>query len=343
MPQKELQILDKAIEAIQHETGFVIERIAEEVAMEDKTIADARIRLRTSDIANEFLVEVKPNVTETTIGHLAHMFGADSDKWLFVTRYVNPEMGRRLRDLHIQFMDTVGNAYIEKRPTFVFIRGNKPEPLLVFAPQEGMLSRAGLKLIFTFLCKPDFWNMNYRNMANAANVALGTVVGVLKDLTARGYMVEFQKDQRRLVRRKELLDEWVRAYAQKLRPKTLLGRYTAPRPDFWQQAELAHLNAQWGGEIGAYKLTRYLKAEIVTIYGRRPLNDVILDLRLRKDNKGDIELREKFWNFETMDPDKTTVPPLLVYADLFATGDARNVETAIMIYEQYLQRYIEQD
>jgi hypothetical protein len=31
------------------------------------------------------------------------------------------------------------------------------------------------------------------------------------------------------------------------------------------------------------------------------------------------------------------VPPLLVYADLLATGDARNLETAALIRERYLE------
>jgi len=34
---------------------------------------------------------------------------------------------------------------------------------------------------------------------------------------------------------------------------------------------------------------------------------------------------------------KNLVPPPLVYADLLATADARNVETAKMIYDEYLK------
>ncbi|MGM0467157.1 MAG: type IV toxin-antitoxin system AbiEi family antitoxin [Acidobacteriota bacterium] len=34
------------------------------------------------------------------------------------------------------------------------------------------------------------------------------------------------------------------------------------------------------------------------------------------------------------------VPPLLIYTDLMATGDARNIETASIIYEKELRRGI---
>ncbi|MBC3833208.1 hypothetical protein H8K33_16990 [Undibacterium amnicola] len=34
------------------------------------------------------------------------------------------------------------------------------------------------------------------------------------------------------------------------------------------------------------------------------------------------------------------VPPLLVYADLMATGDARCIETAKMIYDEHVARLL---
>jgi len=36
-------------------------------------------------------------------------------------------------------------------------------------------------------------------------------------------------------------------------------------------------------------------------------------------------------------------PPLLVYADLMATGEQRNLETARMIYEKYIVQLIRED
>ena len=41
--------------------------------------------------------------------------------------------------------------------------------------------------------------------------------------------------------------------------------------------------------------------------------------------------------------DKDVTPALLTYADLLATGDQRNIETAKIIYDQYLAQFIAED
>ncbi|MCJ7617255.1 MAG: type IV toxin-antitoxin system AbiEi family antitoxin, partial [Desulfobacterales bacterium] len=62
---------------------------------------------------------------------------------------------------------------------------------------------------------------------------------------------------------------------------------------------------------------------------------------LKKDPQGKIEIFQKFWNFDYPWDDKTLVPPLLIYADLIATADDRNIETARIIYDQYIDGLIE--
>jgi hypothetical protein len=59
--------------------------------------------------------------------------------------------------------------------------------------------------------------------------------------------------------------------------------------------------------------------------------------RLRADPRGEIEVLDAFWNFEDEKDLPETVPPLLIYADLLATLDPRNIETAQMIYDKYLK------
>jgi hypothetical protein len=240
-------------------------------------------------------------------------------------------------------MDTVGNAYINTPPALILIQANRRQAKIFEAREEGILGQAGLKVVFALMCDRELWNAPYRKIAKQALVALGTVAGVMKDLTAQGFLVKKNNKELRLIRKKELLDKWLTAYAEKLRPKKLIGRYKATKPEFWQQEEIDRVDAQWGGEVAAYRLTRYLKPEIVTIYTRKPVHNLTLDLKLRQDKNGDVELRERFWKFDPTEPNKNVVPPLLVYADLMATGDPRNIETAKMVYDDYLQRYIGQD
>ncbi len=336
MVTRENDILNQAVEAVRKETNLNIELGPQELAQGDKQI-DAILRIDLQGKTTEYWAEVKTTVTNITIGQIAHQFEGNQTKWLLVTRYVQPQLAKILRDLHIQFIDAVGNIFFNDPPTLIFIRGNKPQPFLPIMPEEGILGRAGTHVIFALLCKRELCNAPYRSIAEQAQVALGTVAGVMKDLIARGFLVETD-DTRRLIRKKELFDKWLTAYAEKLRPKKLIGRYKAIEPDFWQQAEIIRLDAQWGGEVAAYLLTRYLKPEIVTIYTRKPVHNLTFDLKLRQDKNGDIELRERFWKFDNPELDKTMVPPLLVYADLMATGDPRNIETAKTIYNDYLRR-----
>ena len=50
-----------------------------------------------------------------------------------------------------------------------------------------------------------------------------------------------------------------------------------------------------------------------------------------------------FWEFEYPWKNRNIVPPILIYADLLATGDTRNIETADIIYEQEIDRFIGKD
>ncbi|MDI6807438.1 MAG: type IV toxin-antitoxin system AbiEi family antitoxin [Candidatus Eisenbacteria bacterium] len=336
------EFLLDALDAFRRETHLNVERCQGDIAADGRQI-DTMIRLKAQQREIRFCVEMKTGVTDTVIGRLAHQFEEYSGKWLVVTPHVPQRLARKLRDLNIQFMDTVGNAYINEPPIFIFINGNKPQRRLQLTSEEGMLGRAGLHVVFALLCKRELENAPYRDIAEVADVALGTVAAVVKDLLRQGYMIEKQEGGRKLTRKKELLDKWTIAYAERVRRKTLIGRYTAIRPEFWQDVDLVPYDAQWGGEVAADRMVHYVRPEIVTIYARRPLNDLLLALKLRKNQEGHVELRQRFWKFELNELRRDLVPPLLVYADLLATADVRNVETARMIYNEYLQKHLKED
>jgi len=83
---------------------------------------------------------------------------------------------------------------------------------------------------------------------------------------------------------------------------------------------------------------------MATIYtDRAQLNNFLIDNRLRKDPAGNIEVLQRFWKPAKKTGLEETVHPLLIYADLLATGNQRNIETAKIIYEQYINRYLRED
>ena len=70
------------------------------------------------------------------------------------------------------------------------------------------------------------------------------------------------------------------------------------------------------------------------------INRFLIEKRMVHDPKGDIEIVQRFWNFEDPNDKEGMVPDILIYADLLATGEGRNIETAGIIYEQRIKRYL---
>ena len=55
---------------------------------------------------------------------------------------------------------------------------------------------------------------------------------------------------------------------------------------------------------------------------------------------GNVEVLKKFWAFDYPWNYEGIAPPLLVYADLIATGNDRNIEAARTIYDKFILRFI---
>ena len=156
-------------------------------------------------------------------------------------------------------------------------------------------------------------------------------------------MFDMGKRGLELTEREKLLNRWVTEYPEKLRPKLLLGRFRGD-PDWWKQKTLNYEYAQWGGEVAAAKLTQFLKPQDITIYVRQThLDNFLIENKLKKDNNGEIEILKRFWKPIGENENKDIVHPILIYADLVATGNQRNIETAKVIFERYVIRYIRED
>lgn len=341
MRQLETNILNKAADKLKELTALDFD-IKTEVKLPNNRIMDARIRIPKLKV--NLYVEVKANVTNQTLGAIVHQINAvaEGEQKIIVTQYVPPQMADKMREFDIQFIDTAGNAYINLPNIFLFIKGNKvteerikEKPVRAFQP-------AGLQLIYALLCNPGLERENYRMMVNAADIAIGTINLVMKDLSKLGYIIDLGNKGRKLVKKKDLLQRWVNLYAELLRPKLLLGRYVNEELD-WQNTDIKKLNALWGGETAAAITTNYLKPQIHTIYTNQDLGPILLKLKLKKEVKGNVAVYRKFWGFKDIDEKRNVVHPILVYADLLATGENRNIETAKIIYEREVVRYLGED
>lgn len=306
--------------------------------------ADAWLRVAKDKRHVDYAVEVKRHVTPQTLGAVVTQLrqqGQIAKKPpLLVTTQVTPPLADRLTEMDQQFVDAAGNAYLNAPGMFVLITGRKGERKTAVAKPARAFTGAGLRTVFAFICNPGLVAAPYREIAAAANVALGALPAVLEGLQQTGHLLVLG-NRRKLVMTRRLLDEWALAYARTLRPKQLLKTFVAPTFATWRTWGLKQDGAKWGGEPAAALLTKYLQPGVLTLYAEKAPARLIVEHRMTtarpNDEQNLVEVRRPFWGEEIRNTDRPDiVPAALVYADLLATGDGRCIETAQMIYEDHL-------
>lgn len=349
--KNDAELIDRAARGLR-DLGLRVEELGE--PREARGVrADAWMRIgKGRDLAG-YAVEWKRAVTPATLGatvaQLRDLSTAARRRSLLVTEHVTPPVAARLRAERQQFADAAGNAFLEGPRILVYVVGRKRPNVHGAARGAAAFTTTGLKILFALMCDPELAGAPHRAVAAASGVALGAVPGVLRDLRDAGHLLVAGR-ARRLDANKRLLDAWALAYAQRLRPKTLVAAYEAPALADWNHWALDPKNARWGGEPAAHVLVRHLKPGVLTLYAEKLPPRLVVERRLAlarpgmsaaADLRPRLEVRKPFWGKALRtDPNATTVPPVLVYADLLATGEARCLETARMIYDRFLARLL---
>ncbi len=298
-----------------------------------KTFADAMVRLGYGGQDLTYAVELKRGLRPNGLAAVIHQLERLGEQGLLVADYVTPPMAEELRARGIPFVDAAGNAFLEQPPLFIWVKGEKPQ-LATGAgrPPAGRAFQAsGLQVLFALICHPEWADLPYREIAQRTNVAHGTVGWVMAELPKLGFVAELG-GKRRLMQRERLLQQWAEFYPRTLRPRLALGRYRAETLEWWETIDPTRYGAVLGGEPAGGRITRYLRPGAATFYVEKIDPRLLVDLRLRTDPKGNVEIYRRFWTFDAEDAALTPEP--LVYADLMATGDGRCIETAKLVYEQ---------
>lgn len=305
---------------------------------------DATLILKAGETQIVLSVEVKHSAQRIVWGQLQNQL-TDAINPTLLTDYINPVLGDKLRTKGINYIDTVGNIYLRVEtgglPFVVWIEGRKP----VRQSEERAdhaFTKAGLRVTFGLLSHPDWANETVRSIAQEVGTGLETVLRAKSSLQQRGFLKEIRQGEWKLINRKALLDKWIEAYATRLQPGLLLGRYRLLKDKSiadWQGQCLELPQTQWGGEPAADGLTDFLQPAEWVLYTRQPAREVMKQLRLLPDpENGPVRLYNKFWPH---DEPGDSVSPLLVYADLLISGDPRNAEVAQKILDSHVQRLLD--
>lgn len=287
------------------------------------------IRRSEGDIAYE------PHVVLRTGASTVHLDPESRLPPLVITPYIAPSTADVWRRQKVAFVDTAGNMFLYGPGLLVDVRG-RPRSDAVVSKHGALRSfrNNGLRIIFVLLCDPSLAASPYREIAQLSGTSLGTVHGVLTELQEIGYL-SGGEDGRRLHRSRDLFKRWVNAYAVDLYPRLKLTTFNATDPGWWRHSteDVQADGGQWGGEVAAHLLGSPLLPGRATIYASDIPSKLAIQQRFRRATDDEnVEIRERFWS-SRLQHDAPTVPTPLVYADLVASGDPREIEAAEYLRE----------
>lgn len=263
-------------------------------------------------------------------------------KKLLICDYVSDDEGARLRESKINYLDNVGNAYLDIPPIYVLIQGKKPKDNFALDKMAKLYTETGLKVILALLANKGLLNANYRMIADHANVSMGTIGWVLRELKNQSFTVH-QNGQTEWLNRTRLIKKWVEEYPT-LKEKYLHGVYYTEDPDWWQSIELEKYRAVLGGEIAAVDYSSgFVPSSGEIFVGKHKQGCLIRDLGLVHSNQPQgkhrtrIEVLSKFWGqTEGMNLFDNLAHPLINYASLMDTWDPKSRDLAGKIAKQFL-------
>lgn len=328
--------IDPALQALNEQLNLNMDWSIEE---NEGTFQHSFVTIKMGNNTLHLPVEVKAGIRHIHLSKLQELKNQNPD-FLLVTETIAKPLRKKLRDLNINFIDKQGNAFIHAGDVHIAADGlqgrQAPEMLKTFRA-------SGLKLIWFLLQKPEYLNQTYRQIAAASGVSLDTISKTLRALEKQNFYITVRKNERKLVNKKALLERWLIGFEDTLKPKLNIGRFRFADKQVgenWDAIQFDPHNILWGGEPAAAKLTGYLVPEVFSIYTNLTAEKLLRNYRMIPDSEGNVEVNQLFFNSGEFDY-KDIVPPLLIYADLQISGEERNMETANIIYEEYLAGIIQ--
>ncbi len=270
---------------------------------------------------------------EMTLSSLARAmprgFRQESSLIAFGSR-ITPRAAEAMRTRGVNFLDQAGNAYIRFGEVLIDVRGRSaPRSSDVRAtrgPRRTLFTPRRAQVIFSLLVWPELVECSMQDIAYYSRSSAGQVHDTIRMLIDRGFMVS-RRD--RTLRRKDVLtDLWTAEYASGL---------GAPSNERRFRGNVEHLTMVENavGYVSGEAALPDIRHQTLTLYTPE------FDARLvganrwrRAEDDANVFVRPQFW----INPDRPAediplgsvlrAPELLIYADLMASGEARQVETA---------------
>lgn len=273
---------------------------------------------------------------------VAKFYSTQDRRVFLITPHIYPKIAEKLMTDGINYLDASGNMYINYNDIYILKTGKKTEQEKV--QKSRLFSESGVKLLFGILQSPEFLDLNFRRMGAAVGISASSVSILLSEMESAGYLYEGNKKKRVIGNRPELIQRWVKAYNEVLKPKLFLGSFSSkkiPLKTEFKNVKPLSFGAEWSGEPAANLYTNYLSPEKFSLFVKEDSKQWRNALSLLPEKNGILSVYRYFWDtghevFYNQKQIENAVPPLIVYAELTGTGDSRNLETAKIIFDEYL-------
>lgn len=237
---------------------------------------------------------------------------------MVIAPHIAERTGAAYRDRGIFYADAAGNAYVAFDGVRIDVRGRKR---VASASHESSTGASGYlyspkraQIIFAVVTWPGIEYGPARDLARRAGASVGLVSSTLRLLETERSVLE------RITRQdgtEALIDQWVRSYPTGLGARLGIRSFSG---------DVDTVDLPPGGSLsGEWAVRDLIKPTTMTIYVDEFDPRTAIVNRWRSDRDSNVFIRRRFWD---QDEAAEVVPPLLVYADLIASGDPRQLEIA---------------
>jgi hypothetical protein len=254
---------------------------------------------------------------------------------LVVGPRLHPSSAETLRARGLWYIDGAGNAYLRNQDGLLIdVRGRRSavstqldtlsEGLHGDGPRNPFTPKRA-QVVCVLLAAPELVEAPLRDIAECAGVSVGMAKETMDTLRTTGFL-EYLGSRRRLVRAGELLDLWAAAYPGGL---GRANRLFVASGDIHAWSAPEGLPVAVSGEQampGEIRNPESLVLYVDTADTRLPA-DLLIHNRWHRDPHGSIVIRKLFCR-SLPDEHLRVAPAALIYADLLASREPRQLEVA---------------
>jgi len=258
------------------------------------------------------------------------------EPWLLFAPYVSAPMGNRLRAQQLSYVDAVGNCHLECDGLLLaHVEGKK-------AVRQSSTRAPGVKaqqLLFAVLAEPELVEAPVRRIALAAGIGKSATLEQRGRLHVEG-LLDYHPALG-LVSRRELLDRWLSAYADAVRPSWLNARCRSRITDpvaLELLIERVCGGRMWafGGVAAASRMAPISRSTEIVVHLAEIPAGLLEQLQAVPTSNGPLTILHTPGALAYQGVKPHLAHPLLVYSELLASSDPQAAQAARVVREQFL-------